>query len=457
MTQSATVFASSTVTYQSQNRPITEDDPDDRGETQIEYGLHKLLCEDRLFAARQLGFATTMPFSMVLGPHRAMTDEQRMFADSGRPTDPRARRRLDRCGSATSTTKPALEQLMGRPATFDVATTSPAPIVTRNEYIALCAAAIGVDADVHHIPATSWKTSGQGSGRSTSSSSPAPSTSAQAATPSRCAGSWKPCCAPASCRINLVQHLAPNIHWWDQDTSFSIDRLQTDVGGHPNTPPPRCSTGTPGGATATEPTRPTTGLPRIRSWRRLAHKSNVATHHQPDVNTVHVQASDRRAHPRPALLIGSSRSGTSPSARSSTRTDRPLKPRQREGEAQVAANIAGAISLALPDGTPVTEEQIDAAALAVLNDDATGPLNSLGETHRSFLGLNDVPQTVDLNPVAEVAANRSHRSHRGHRRNIRRHRLVHRSPHREHPELIPVKTFLETSVPFPPASRSSWC
>ena len=66
----AYVFASSTVTYQSQNRPITEDDPDDRGETQIEYGLHKLLCEDRLFAAHaDWGFpATTVPFSMVLGP-----------------------------------------------------------------------------------------------------------------------------------------------------------------------------------------------------------------------------------------------------------------------------------------------------------------------------------------------------------------------------------------------------
>ena len=74
-------------------------------------------------------------------------------------------------------------------------------------------------------------------------------------------------------------------------------------------------------------------------------------------------------------------------------------------KAQVAANIAGAISSALPDGTPVTEEQIDAAALAVLNDGRiTGlVINSLGETHRSFLGLNDVPQTVDLNPVAEVA------------------------------------------------------
>ena len=120
-------------------------------------------------------------------------------------------------------------------------------------------------------------------------------------------------------------------------------------------------------------------------------------------------------------------------------------------KAQVAANIAGAISSALPDGTPVTEEQIDAAALAVLNDGrATGlVINSLGETHRSFLGLNDVPQTVDLNPVAEVA----------------REQIASISPEaaaaipadtdwsidlptENIPNSSPVKTFLETSVPF---------
>ena len=90
-------------------------------------------------------------------------------------------------------------------------------------------------------------------------------------------------------------------------------------------------------------------------------------------------------------------------------------------KAQVAANIAGAISSALPDGTPVTEEQVDAAALAVLNDGRiTGlVINSLGETHRSFLGLNDVPQTVDLNPAAELGAQR---------RDLSRQALHHQCP-----------------------------
>jgi len=119
--------------------------------------------------------------------------------------------------------------------------------------------------------------------------------------------------------------------------------------------------------------------------------------------------------------------------------------------AQIAANIAGAISSALPDGTPVTTEQVDAAAIAVLNDGRVAGLviNALGETHRSFLGLNDIPQTVDLNPVAEVA----------------REQIASVSPEaaaaipidtdwsidlptENIPNSSPVKSFLETSVPF---------
>ncbi|MEO0492092.1 MAG: hypothetical protein AAF081_01600 [Actinomycetota bacterium] len=120
-------------------------------------------------------------------------------------------------------------------------------------------------------------------------------------------------------------------------------------------------------------------------------------------------------------------------------------------KAQVAANIATAITAALPDEVPITAEQIDSASLAVLNDPrVTGlVINSLGETHRSFLGLNDVPQTVDLNPVAEVA----------------REQIASISPEaaaaipadtdwsidlptENIPNSSPVKDFLETSVPY---------
>ncbi|MEM9517790.1 MAG: hypothetical protein AAGA37_00585 [Actinomycetota bacterium] len=74
-------------------------------------------------------------------------------------------------------------------------------------------------------------------------------------------------------------------------------------------------------------------------------------------------------------------------------------------KAQLAANLGTAIEGALPDAVPLSAEQVDAASLAVLNDPRVTDLvvGALGQTHRSFLGLNDVPQTLDLNPLAEVA------------------------------------------------------
>lgn len=118
---------------------------------------------------------------------------------------------------------------------------------------------------------------------------------------------------------------------------------------------------------------------------------------------------------------------------------------------QLAANIGTAIETALPDEVPLTAEQVDAAALAVLNDPRVTNLviDSFGQTHRSFLGLNDVPQTLDLNPVAAVA----------------REQIATISPDAANaipadtdwsvelpteriPNSSPVKDFLETSVPY---------
>ena len=62
--------------------PITEESAVDRSEQQIEYGLHKLLCEDRLLEEfASTGFpATTVALSMVMGPRNIVPDrEQRMF------------------------------------------------------------------------------------------------------------------------------------------------------------------------------------------------------------------------------------------------------------------------------------------------------------------------------------------------------------------------------------------
>jgi len=63
------VFISSTVIYaRTTLLPITEESSVERTEQQNEYGLHKLLCEDRLLAAfASSGFpATTVALSMVI-------------------------------------------------------------------------------------------------------------------------------------------------------------------------------------------------------------------------------------------------------------------------------------------------------------------------------------------------------------------------------------------------------
>ena len=157
--------------------------------------------------------ATTVPFSMVLGPHNAMTDrEQRMFArlQAGRPIlvpgDGSTRLQV---GDVDDQAR-ALEQLMGRPATFGRRyNLTGAESVTRNEYIALCAAAVGVDADVHHIPADVMEDLWTGersidivqqSGALDIRSSGNAKQDAQAC---------EPCCAPASCSASTRAAPAP--------------------------------------------------------------------------------------------------------------------------------------------------------------------------------------------------------------------------------------------------------
>ena len=358
----------------------------------------------------------------------------------------------------------ALEQLMGRPATFGRRyNLTGAESVTRNEYVALCAAAIGVDADVHHIPADVMEDlwTGERSIDIVQQSGALDIRSSGNAKKQDAQGPRAMLRTRFMLCINLVQHLAPNVHWWNQDTSFSIDRLQTDVGW------------TPQHTTASM-------LDRAHTWWRDSDRADTAydwttedqilacsAHNRPtsrDTGTAarceNMPSMFRRVIAGlilgPALLIGSFAwsgylaLGTIFDENRSATVAQELLDNEKV-KAQVAANIAGAISSALPDGTPVTEEQIDAAALAVLNDGrATGlVINSLGETHRSFLGLNDVPQTVDLNPVAEVA----------------REQIASISPEaaaaipadtdwsidlptENIPNSSPVKTFLETSVPF---------
>ena len=233
------VFASSTVTYATSDvLPITEDFPDDRGPDQNQYGLHKLLCEDRLFAAHaDHGFpATSVPFSMVVGPHNSLPDrELRVFARlrAGRPVlVPGDGETLLQVGHVDDQAR-ALEQMMGREITFGRRTNLTGhQAVTRAGYVETIADVVGVAPDVRFVPAqvmedlwTGRRSLGTG----------------QSAVRMDVRGGGGKELDPARMLLaerfriasTLVQALAPNLHWWNRSVVFSIDRLRTDIGWEP--------------------------------------------------------------------------------------------------------------------------------------------------------------------------------------------------------------------------------
>jgi nucleoside-diphosphate-sugar epimerase len=234
------IFASSTVTYAASDiLPITEDHPDDRSEAQNEYGLHKLLCEDLLWAAHaDHGFpATTVPFSMVFGPHNMISSrEQAMFRRlvDGRPVlVPGDGTTLLQVGHVDDQAC-ALEQMMGRDVTFGRRyNLTGKQSVTRNGYVSGLATAADVDdVDVRFIPPELmdrlWTGEtlvdlGSATGVGLSVRSTAEGTKSRAQSRGRQRFQLS----------QLVQHLAPNIHHWNRSTVFSIDRLRADIGWEP--------------------------------------------------------------------------------------------------------------------------------------------------------------------------------------------------------------------------------
>lgn len=232
------IFASSTVVYAaSDTLPITEDHPDERGPDQNEYGLHKLLCEDLIVAAHETtGFpGTTVPFSMVFGPHNTIRDrEQRMFARllAGRPVlCPGDGSTLLQVGHVEDQAR-ALESLMGRSATFGRRyNLTGAQAVSRRGYISTISEIIGVEPDVVTIPAELmddlW--TGQLSVGDAQTDIGMNIRSSSKATSNPRADMLRRRFQIAQ----LVQHLAPNIHWWNQSTMFSIDRLRDETGWAP--------------------------------------------------------------------------------------------------------------------------------------------------------------------------------------------------------------------------------
>lgn len=231
------IFASSTVTYSATHRlPITEDHPVERGGSQIEYGMHKILCEDLLLAAhRDQGFpASVAAFSMVFGPRNGIPDrEQRMFARllAGRPVlIPGDGTTLGQVCHVDDQAR-ALTLMMGREATLGKRyNLTGRDYFTSEGYVDTIAQVMGVEAAKTFIPAPIMDDLWDGhmsidGGLPTRVAIDVRSSDEAAAERSRLGLKFK--------LAQLVQRLAPNIHRWNANVCFSIDRLRADTGWTP--------------------------------------------------------------------------------------------------------------------------------------------------------------------------------------------------------------------------------
>ena len=231
------VFASSTVIYAAADLlPISEDHPVERGGDQIEYGMHKLLCEDLLVEAHsERGFpATTVAFAMVYGPRNIIPDrEQRMFArlEAGRPVlVPGDGTTVGQVGHVEDQAR-ALEALMGIPATFGRRyNLTGRGYFTDLGYVNTTAQVLGVEPDIRFIPAgfmeDLWDGRIEFESGGQSRANIDIRTSEEAAR------------RQAAIRhrfrfTSVIPRLAPNIHRWNRNVVFSIDALRRDTGWEP--------------------------------------------------------------------------------------------------------------------------------------------------------------------------------------------------------------------------------
>ena len=230
------IFASSTVIYApSDILPIDETFPVDRSERQIEYGMHKILCEDFLFQKfRDNGFpASVAALSMVFGPHNGIPDrEQRMFARmlQGRkiliPGDGRT---LGQVGHVDDQAR-ALRLMMGQSVTHGKRYNLTGSQAFTNEgYVDVFAHVLGVDVEKAFIPTHVMNGLWDGeidiaAGGMQSRIEIRPSASgARTATGAR----------QRYQLATLIQRLAPHLHRWDRSVVFGVDRLRRDIGWEP--------------------------------------------------------------------------------------------------------------------------------------------------------------------------------------------------------------------------------
>ncbi len=228
------IFASSTVIYAASDLlPISENHPVERGENQNAYGGNKLLCEDLLVKAwRERGFPMSIvAFSMVFGPHNIIPErEQRMFMrlKAGRKVMiPGGGQTIGQVGHVYDEAR-ALRAMIQKPATFGRRyNLTGADYFTDTGYIDTFAEVMGID------PAHLEKVSIPGAlmddiyaGRYSFAEGPMEvlaDTRSQESTRSQ-----------SLFQVNrIMPRLAPNIHHWNRNVCFSIEKLKEDTGWRP--------------------------------------------------------------------------------------------------------------------------------------------------------------------------------------------------------------------------------
>ncbi len=232
------VFISSTVIYAaSELLPITERFPVDRSERQNEYGLQKLACEDFLFRQqRENGFpATVVALSMVFGPNNILPDrEQRMFARllQGRPVlIPGDGTKIAQVGHVDDQAR-AIHAVLGQPITVGKRyNLTGSDSFTSEGYVDLFAEILGAPADKRFLPAALMDDLFDGR-------VPMQTALPKANVDTRTAPAADHVFTNRFMLSCLVQHIAPNIHRWNRNVLFGIERLRRDVGWEPEIPFP---------------------------------------------------------------------------------------------------------------------------------------------------------------------------------------------------------------------------
>ena len=227
------IFAGSTVIYaDTKILPIRESHPVDEGPKQGDYGKNKILVERWLFEEfRANAFpATVMSFSMVFGPNNNLIErEQRMFMRllTGRPVlIPGDGTTLQQIGHVDDEAK-ALRMAMGNPNTFGKRyNVTGKDYWTDEGYLDTFADVMGVQPRKVFIPHALmddiWLDRVSLSGEPLALH--APRTYATNNTPPE-----------SNMRLvqGLVQRLNPQLHHWNHNTVFSIDRMREDFGFEP--------------------------------------------------------------------------------------------------------------------------------------------------------------------------------------------------------------------------------